>query len=97
MLLLRTRSPTASSFSPSTGSSSGCVTKTTLPATKYRLTAEGRDLRTIIVGLLQWGDRWPDFDEPPVTLVSGTTGDRLDPSRLTTRRLRPRPRGAVRR
>lgn len=28
------------------------------PRSEYRLTEAGRDLQTVMVGLMQWGDRW---------------------------------------
>ncbi len=49
------------------------------PRYDYHLTSKGRDLRTVIVGLLQWGDQYAGFDEPPVVLVDGHTGQQLDP------------------
>src|SRR5438093_5787947 len=38
------------------------------PRDEYRLTAKGLDLYPVIVGLLQWGDKWAADDGPPVIL-----------------------------
>jgi DNA-binding HxlR family transcriptional regulator len=42
---------------------------------EYRLTEKGLDLYPVIVGLLQWGDRWAAAPEgPPVVLTHGDCG-----------------------
>jgi DNA-binding HxlR family transcriptional regulator len=48
---------------------------------EYRLTDKGVGLYPVIVALLQWGNRWLDWegDEPPVQLVDRDTGAPLDP------------------
>jgi DNA-binding HxlR family transcriptional regulator len=45
----------------------------------YALTEKGEGLRTVVVALLQWGDRWARDDDPPTHLVDDETGRRLDP------------------
>jgi DNA-binding HxlR family transcriptional regulator len=48
---------------------------------EYRLTEKGRDLYTVIVGLVGWGDRWmADADGPPVRLVHRACGHRMRPA-----------------
>lgn len=50
----------------------------------YRLTAKGEDLYPIIVGLLQWGDRWlSPAGKPPTALVEHSTGQPIE--RLTVK------------
>lgn len=46
---------------------------------EYVLTDKGRALDHVLVSMLQWGDRWSDLDEPPVTLVDERTGDAVEP------------------
>lgn len=46
---------------------------------EYVLTAKGRALSPILVSMMQWGDRWSDLPEPPVTLVDADTDDPVDP------------------
>lgn len=46
---------------------------------EYRLTEKGKALSPVIVSLLTWGDAWSDLPEPPVTLIDGDSGARLDP------------------
>ncbi|MGB0111825.1 MAG: helix-turn-helix domain-containing protein [Ilumatobacteraceae bacterium] len=46
----------------------------------YRLTTKGRALSPIIITLMQWGDEWSDFDEPPVVLVDRESGRLLEPT-----------------
>ena len=39
------------------------------PRNEYRLTESGRDLQTVLIGLMQWGDRWlADAKGPPLQL-----------------------------
>jgi DNA-binding HxlR family transcriptional regulator len=45
----------------------------------YVLTEKGRDLRRILISLLQWGDRWSTLSEPPVTLLDADTGTVIEP------------------
>ena len=41
----------------------------------YRLTEKGEDLYPVVVGLMQWGDRWLARDgKPPTALVEDATG-----------------------
>lgn len=35
---------------------------------EYRLTGKGLDLYPVLVGLMQWGDRYGGLDAPPLTL-----------------------------
>jgi DNA-binding HxlR family transcriptional regulator len=43
---------------------------------EYRLTEKGADLLPVIVGLMQWGDRWLDEDGGPVQLRHRGCGER---------------------
>lgn len=45
---------------------------------EYVLTEKGRDLRRVMVSMLQWGDEWSGLATPPVTLIDATTGDEID-------------------
>lgn len=45
----------------------------------YVLTEKGRDLRRVMISLLQWGDEWSALPEPPVTLVDADTGAVIEP------------------
>jgi DNA-binding HxlR family transcriptional regulator len=45
----------------------------------YVLTDKGRDLRRVMVSLLQWGDEWSSLPEPPVTLLDADTGAEIEP------------------
>lgn len=67
---------------------------------EYRLTDKGVGLYPVIVALLEWGNRWLDWDgeEPPVHLVDRETGERVEPvlvDRRTGRPLEPRATRAV--
>ena len=63
---------------------------------EYRLTEMGRELSPILVGLMQWGDRWLSEDGPP--RASCTThaaprwrsGSTASPANATSRRPRSR-------
>ncbi len=47
---------------------------------EYVLTDKGRDLYPVIIGLVQWGDRWmADSDGPPVELVHRGCGHTTRP------------------
>lgn len=46
---------------------------------EYVLTEKGRDLRRVIVSMLQWGDTWSPLPEPPVTLIDADTGAEIHP------------------
>ena len=56
----------------------------------YRLTPKGEDLYPVIVGLMQWGDRWlvPDH-RPPTAIVEDASGLPIDP--LVVRATNGRP------
>jgi DNA-binding HxlR family transcriptional regulator len=45
----------------------------------YVLTDKGRDLRRVMVSLLQWGDEWSSLPAPPVTLLDADTGAEIEP------------------
>lgn len=46
---------------------------------EYRLTDKGRDLFAVVVGLVQWGDRWIHDDAgPPVLMRDRATGRPVD-------------------
>lgn len=48
---------------------------------EYRLTRKGLDLYSVIVSLMEWGDRWmPDALGPPVTLEHATCGHEITPA-----------------
>jgi DNA-binding HxlR family transcriptional regulator len=52
----------------------------------YRLTEKGRDLVTVVIALVQWGDRWVyGEDERPVSLIDRTTGEEIDEVRVRAR------------
>jgi DNA-binding HxlR family transcriptional regulator len=70
------------------------------PRHEYRLTEKGMGLYPVIVSLLEWGNRWLDWegDEPPVHLVDRETGERVEPvlvDRRTGQPLEPRATRAV--
>lgn len=45
----------------------------------YRLTKKGEELYPILVGLMQWGDRWATpSGKPSVALVDDKTGDPIE-------------------
>lgn len=48
------------------------------PRSSYHLTAKGKDLRAVMVTLMQWGDRWTDVDDA-LHLEDVSTGQRVDP------------------
>jgi len=48
------------------------------PRHEYRLTDMGRELSPVLVGLMQWGDRWLSEDGPPTILVHGPCGTEVD-------------------
>jgi DNA-binding HxlR family transcriptional regulator len=52
---------------------------------EYVLTDKGRDLRRVMISLLQWGDTWSDLDPPPVTLVDLDTDEPIEPTYVDTR------------
>jgi DNA-binding HxlR family transcriptional regulator len=56
---------------------------------EYVLTDKGRDLRRVMVSLLQWGDAWSDLDPPPVTLVDLDTDEPIEPTYVDQRSGRP--------
>jgi DNA-binding HxlR family transcriptional regulator len=45
---------------------------------EYVLTDKGRDLRRVMVALLQWGDEWSSLPTPPVTLLDADTGAEVE-------------------
>ena len=66
---------------------------------EYRLTEKGIGLYPVIVTMLEWGNRWLDWEaDPPVFLVDRESGERLDPvlvDRRTGEELEPRRTRAV--
>lgn len=56
---------------------------------EYVLTDKGRDLRRVMVSLLQWGDRWSSLPEPPITLVDLDTDEPIEPIYVDARSGRP--------
>ncbi len=56
---------------------------------EYVLTEKGRDLRRVMISLLQWGDAWSDLDPPPVTLVDLDTDEAIEPVHVDARTGRP--------
>jgi DNA-binding HxlR family transcriptional regulator len=50
------------------------------PRHEYRLTEKGLDLYPVIVGLLQWGDKWAAGDGPPVVLTHRGCGHDATPT-----------------
>ena len=55
----------------------------------YVLTEKGRDLRGVMISLLQWGDEWSGLPEPPVTLVDADTGAVIEPAYVDSASGRP--------
>jgi hypothetical protein len=49
--------------------------------TEYRLTEKGEALYPIIVGLMQWGDKWCS-PRAPIRVVEDSTGEPVEPVRL---------------
>lgn len=56
---------------------------------EYVLTDKGRDLRRVMISLLQWGDQWSDLDPPPVTLIDLDTDEAIEPTYVDQRTGRP--------
>ncbi len=56
---------------------------------EYALTEKGRDLRRVMVSMLQWGDEWSALPEPPVTLIDADTGDEIEPVYVDRRSGKP--------
>ena len=56
---------------------------------EYVVTDKGRDLRRVMVSMLQWGDEWSALPEPPVTLIDADTGDEIEPVYVDRRSGRP--------
>lgn len=48
------------------------------PRSEYRLTEMGRELSPVLVGLMQWGDRWCSGGTPPTILVHESCGTEVD-------------------
>ncbi len=48
------------------------------PRFEYRLTDMGRELSPVLVGLMQWGDRWCSDGIPPTLLVHEPCGTEVD-------------------
>jgi DNA-binding HxlR family transcriptional regulator len=48
------------------------------PRHEYRLTDMGRELSPVLVGLMQWGDRWLGDGRAPTVLVHETCGTEVD-------------------
>lgn len=46
---------------------------------EYRLTKKGRDLSPIIITLMEWGNRWSGFPEPPIQLIEVPSGRTVEP------------------
>jgi DNA-binding HxlR family transcriptional regulator len=49
------------------------------PRYEYRLTEAGRDARTVIVALLDWGNRHLTRGAPSVVMLDSETGQQADP------------------
>lgn len=46
---------------------------------EYRLTAKGRDLWPIIVGMKAWGDKWMGSGQTPVEIIHKSCGHSITP------------------
>jgi len=46
---------------------------------RYELTPKGRGLNSVIITLMQWGDRWERDDPPPSHFVDADTGHVVEP------------------
>lgn len=44
----------------------------------YRLTRKGGELFPILVGLMQWGDKWIAGEKSPITLIDNATGEPIE-------------------
>lgn len=76
------------------------------PRFEYKLTDKGRDLYSVIVALLGWGDRWmADEGGPPIELVHRACGHQMVPvptcphcgAHVTARDVTPQPGPGLRR
>jgi DNA-binding HxlR family transcriptional regulator len=56
----------------------------------YRLSEKGRDLVTVVIALVQWGDRWVMGPEnAPVRMVDRATGEDIDTVQVRAKNGRP--------
>ena len=58
---------------------------------EYRLTEKGIGLYPVIVSIMEWGNRWLEWDDegPPVQLVDRTTGEPVEPILVDARTGQP--------
>jgi len=49
------------------------------PRYEYELTQAGRELRSVLIALRAWGDRWA-IDPPPPSVFEHSCGHELDPA-----------------
>lgn len=49
------------------------------PRFEYRLTASGRDLVSVILAMMSWGDRWTGQGDRPVSIVHTACGHVTNP------------------
>jgi DNA-binding HxlR family transcriptional regulator len=50
------------------------------PRFEYRLTAKGRDLLSVLLAMMRWGDRWATNGDPPVKLTHTACGHITQPT-----------------
>jgi DNA-binding HxlR family transcriptional regulator len=56
----------------------------------YRLTEKGRDLITVVIALVQWGDRWVmGPDNAPIRMVDRASGEDIDAVQVRAKDGRP--------
>ena len=49
------------------------------PRFEYRLTDKGRDLLPVVLTMMQWGNKWTQEADPPVTVTHTTCGQEAVP------------------
>jgi DNA-binding HxlR family transcriptional regulator len=63
---------------------------------EYRLTPKGRDLRLVLIAMMQWGDRWTPPPGGPPLVPADRGGDPVELRLANTRTGRPVPPDRVR-
>jgi DNA-binding HxlR family transcriptional regulator len=65
------------------------------PRDRYELTEMGADLAPVLLALSSWGNRWLAPQGPVLEWVDPTTGERVEPTVVDKRSLRPLGAGNV--
>ncbi len=55
----------------------------------YLLTPKGRALQSVVIAVMQWGDRWQRDDDPPTTFVDDESGESVEPVLVDRRTSKP--------